>query len=240
MRAAVYSGTRNVYDNMVIAMKSLLVNSTIDKIYFLIEDEQFPYELPSKVECIDMSKQPWIRADCPNIYHNWGRQMNLIRLALAKIFPNLDKILSLDNDTFVLSDISNLWDIDLSNYYAAGVRDTAELNVHGLYINAGVVLYNLDKIRNDKIDDKLLQKVHERKRDYPMQDPLNEIISSKVYELPSQYNSCPAFMNYDPLEAKIIHFAGDRHYLENPLTQLYKNLKLGDKHYENSSIHRNT
>ena len=37
MRAAVYSGTRNVYENMLISAKSLLEHSNVEKIYFLIE-----------------------------------------------------------------------------------------------------------------------------------------------------------------------------------------------------------
>ena len=40
MRAAVYSGTRNVYQDMLTSAKSLLIYSNVDKIYFLIEDDQ--------------------------------------------------------------------------------------------------------------------------------------------------------------------------------------------------------
>jgi len=39
VRAAVYSGTRNIYDRMLIAAKSLLMHSNVEKIYFLIEDD---------------------------------------------------------------------------------------------------------------------------------------------------------------------------------------------------------
>lgn len=55
MRAAVYSGTRNIYDKMLTASKSLLMHSNVEKIYFLIEDDQFPYELPKEIECINIS-----------------------------------------------------------------------------------------------------------------------------------------------------------------------------------------
>ena len=55
MRAAVYCGTRNVYDDMIPSMKSLLIHSNVEKIYFLIEDDKFPYELPPEVECINVS-----------------------------------------------------------------------------------------------------------------------------------------------------------------------------------------
>jgi len=45
--------------------------------------------------------------------------MALIRVALGKIFPDLDKVLSLDVDTIVNENISELWDIDISDYYIA-------------------------------------------------------------------------------------------------------------------------
>ena len=41
MRAAAYSGTRNVYDRMLTAAKSLLEHSNVEKVYFLIEDDNF-------------------------------------------------------------------------------------------------------------------------------------------------------------------------------------------------------
>jgi len=55
MRAAVYAGTRNVYQDMIPAMKSLLIHSNVEKVYFLIEDDTFPYPLPPEVECINVS-----------------------------------------------------------------------------------------------------------------------------------------------------------------------------------------
>ena len=51
---------------MIPSMKSLLKYSNVDKIYFLIEDNQFPYELPSEVECINVSNQKWFAPDGPN------------------------------------------------------------------------------------------------------------------------------------------------------------------------------
>lgn len=45
-RAAAYCGTRNLYQDMIPAIKSLLLNSNVDKIYLLIEDDEFPYPLP--------------------------------------------------------------------------------------------------------------------------------------------------------------------------------------------------
>jgi hypothetical protein len=40
---------------MIHAAKSLLKYSDVDKIYFIIEDDEFPYELPPEIECKNLS-----------------------------------------------------------------------------------------------------------------------------------------------------------------------------------------
>ena len=47
--------------------------------------------------------------------------MVLLRAAFTKLFPHLDKILSIDNDIIINENISELWDIDLGDNYFAGV-----------------------------------------------------------------------------------------------------------------------
>ena len=37
------------------AAKSLLEHSNVEKIYFFIEDDIFPYALPQEIECINVS-----------------------------------------------------------------------------------------------------------------------------------------------------------------------------------------
>ena len=116
MRAVVYSGTRNVYQNMLTAAKSLLMHSNVEKIYFLIEDDFFPYQLPQEIECINVSNQQYFRKDGPN-FANVCTYMVLLRAVYTKLFPHLDQILSLDNDTIINENISQLWQLDLTNYY---------------------------------------------------------------------------------------------------------------------------
>lgn len=231
MKVVAYSGTRNVYYRMIPAVKSLLKHNKIDKVFLLIEDDIFPYDLPTNVQCINISQQQWFNKEhCANWYDGWGGYMVLIRAAYAKIFPDLDKILSLDIDTIVQEDISNLWEIDLSNYYVAGVKDTPEFNKKRLYINGGVLLQNLKKIREDKMDDKMIFYLNHFKKDYAEQDALNELYRNHILELPSEYNSHPLFVGFDPNKRKIIHYAGfhDYFFIE-PLVRFYNNLQLEDK-----------
>ena len=85
------------------------------------------------------------------------------RLLVAEIFPSMDKILYLDSDILVFKDLSELYHTDLTNNYAAAVLDLAQSAearnpVLGTksYFNAGVVLFNLKKMRQDNMTEKLI------------------------------------------------------------------------------------
>ena len=91
MKAAVYSGTRNLYSDMVTAAKSLLHNSDVDKVYFLIEDDKFPEYLPPQIETVNVSDQPYFKKSSPNYCNGWT-YMVLMKAAMHRIFPNLDRI----------------------------------------------------------------------------------------------------------------------------------------------------
>ena len=54
---AVYCATRNLYGDMEAAAKSLVANSDVDRVHFLIEDAAFPSELPGIIECHGVSSQ---------------------------------------------------------------------------------------------------------------------------------------------------------------------------------------
>ena len=95
MRAAVYSGSRNLYPHMVVAAKSLIANSSVDKIYFMIEDDEFPEPLPPLIETINVSGQTWFPPNGPNMRSQFT-YMALCRACYCKLLPeDLDKVLQL-------------------------------------------------------------------------------------------------------------------------------------------------
>ena len=151
-RVAAYCGTRNLYEDMLTAAKSLIMNSSIDKIYFIIEDDKFPYLLPDCIECINISNQTYFRPDGPN-FKSIFTYMALIRAALTKVLPDEDLVLSLDVDTIIDENIDELWEIDMEKYYMAAVREPKRSTGSFLYTNFGVCLVNLKKLREVKKDD---------------------------------------------------------------------------------------
>lgn len=83
------------------------------------------------------------------------------RLFLAEILPSsIDRVLYLDCDIIINDSLGSLFSIDLTDYYVAGVLDTLPNNDSKLkvglsdkdsYINAGMLLINLEKWRSDNV-----------------------------------------------------------------------------------------
>lgn len=222
-KAAVYSGTKNVYQELLTAAKSLLEHSDVEKIYFLIEDDIFPYELPKEIECINISNQVYFDKNGPN-YDNVCTYMVLLRAAYSKIFPNLDRILSIDMDTIVNENISDLWDLDLTNYYIAAVEETELSEKEGSYFNMGVAMLNLKKIREDKKDDEMIEAINTYWYRYKEQDCFNEFFRGHALILPSDYNCC--MQAAEPQREKITHFAGLYKLDKYPHFNYYRNLPV--------------
>ena len=76
----------------------------------------------------------------------------LLRL-LADLIPNMpDKLLYLDIDMMAGDDISKLYNIDIDNYEYAAVKEKyGSKIIRRDYINAGMLLLNMKKIRETKL-----------------------------------------------------------------------------------------
>lgn len=229
MKAAVYVGTRNVYQDILPSLKSLLINSDVDKVYLLIEDDKFPFELPDCVETINVSNQPYFDHNGPNYHGMKWTWMTMMRAALAKAFPDLDVILSLDNDTIIDQDISEIWDLPIDDYYYAASREPLKSKggrtyVCDLFTQMGVVLYNLKKLRDGKADE-VIHALNTDRYIFAEQDAFNLMCQGNIYPMPSEYNACDYT---EPCSnPKIHHFAAIWEWQHFPQVLKYK-----DKSFE--------
>lgn len=223
MRAAVYSGTRNLYGDMVTAAKSLTFNSNVEKIYFLIEDETFPEELPAHIETIDVSGQAYFPKNGAN-YRTSFTYMSLLRVCYTKVLPRLDKVLQLDVDTLAVDDVSALWNVDLDGKWFAAVEETYSTHKpYGpKYYNIGVAVFNLEKIREDHADDISISFLNCTQVPYIDQDAWNRFSRYGV-DLPMRYNESIVTGYTD--EPAIVHFAGFKNWTGNPRTPRREYLK---------------
>lgn len=121
------------------------------------------------------------------------------RLFSGEILPlDVDRILYLDCDTIITGDISELEIVRFNGNIAMGVKDcisgTYKKNVgldkNSPYINAGVILFDINALRkiniNEKIDNYMCK--YEKLINYADQDILNGVFKGKIGELNPKYN----------------------------------------------------
>ena len=131
------------------------------------------------------------------------------RFFLPTIFPKLDKVIYLDCDTVVLKDIAELYKKDITNYYLAATRDieiiragarlekkyldyfynTLNLKDHTQYFQAGCMLLNLNKMRQEHLTEKLINKLIEIKTPkFVDQCILNSVCQGHICFLDQNWN----------------------------------------------------
>jgi lipopolysaccharide biosynthesis glycosyltransferase len=121
------------------------------------------------------------------------------RVKIASILKDVDKVLYLDCDLIVNKSLKELYNSDIENYWIAGIEDPiAQKNKERLgydekylYFNAGVLLINLKKWREDKIEAKLFEymKNSREKIKWVDQDLLNDVLYEKALEVDKRWNS---------------------------------------------------
>ncbi len=223
-KCAAYAVTRNLYDDVLPSIKSLLMNSDVEKIYLLSEDDVFPGDLPKEVTCINVSKLRVFRPTGPNMSLPYS-YMSMMRANLHNLLPDEDVVLSLDVDVIVDGDISDLWDVPLEDYYFAAVPEPAKSRGKHIYTNTGVALFNLAKLRDGK-GDELVKALNWTRYQFLDQDCLNDKCQGHILPLSSTYNAT----NYtEPVEnPKIYHYAGVRVWAHEPLVEKYRAIPFSD------------
>ncbi len=111
-----------------------------------------------------------------------------LRLFLDRIEGMPSKMLYLDADVMALADIAELYDIDVNDVELAAVLDkVGHFWITEQYFNSGVLLLNLDKIRESGLFKKCVDFCRERKLIMCDQSALNKFVTDKKI-LPYKYN----------------------------------------------------
>lgn len=229
-RVVVYCGTKETYINMLASVKSLLATTPVHKVYFLIEDDSFPYDLPDIIETWNVKNIGLFDENGPNFKNVWT-YMCLMRTAYPQMFPQYDKVLSLDVDIVITEDVSDLWDIDLTDYCFAGVPEEGRVpdGSADFYANFGVIMMNLDKLRRDGIGPQLVEAVNTEHFGCPEQDAFNKLCKGHIYRLPNDYNvTVYSHITGEPLRERILHYAGLKYWKHFGPVKKYYNMTWPD------------
>ena len=135
----------------------------------------------------------------PNIFKGkkkWNYSYTIYyKLLIPLIFPDYDRIIYLDSDTLIFKDISEMYNLPFNDNYVLGYPFHTPWIVKkfGLfpkkYINGGVLLLNINKIRNDNKDFELIDFTlkNAKKLFFLEQDSMNIIFYKKIGLLPLKY-----------------------------------------------------
>ena len=144
------------------------------------------------------------------------------RYAIAE-FITEEKCLYLDADIIVNGNLENLYNTDIEDFYCAGVKDlfiecqdykkTIDLSEQNIYINAGVLLLNLKKMKEDNIYKLLLDNTenYQDKIKFQDQDIINITFKNKIKEVDSINNFTSMSIEFEKEKSKnavIIHYTG--------------------------------
>ncbi|MDL4862240.1 DUF4422 domain-containing protein [Halomonas elongata] len=202
------------------------------------------------------------------------------RLFIPQVFKEQEKVLFIDADTVVNDDIANLFDVDLEDNLVAAVKDivmegfvkfkaisdhhTGALEARdyltdylGLkdgvgYFQAGLIMFNLDKMREEGTFDHLMEALRLKPYWFLDQDIMNKVFEGRVRYLPLSWNvfhgngntfdffpglNFSTFSEF--LEARknpsMVHYAGDQKPWNNPsvdFSDMYWNALRGTPWYE--------
>ena len=127
----------------------------------------------------------------------------LLRL-LADLIPEIpNKILYLDIDMMVDKDIISLYNINIEDYEYAAVKEKyGSIFIWPDYINAGMLLFNMKKIKETGLLEKARHLIKTKKMLFADQDAIYRSTSKKLL-LPRKYNEQASFKRKDTV---ICHF----------------------------------
>lgn len=203
--------------------------------YTEIKDEQI--EFLNKVVKSKKTENQVTKIDVTEIYEKefkncvnegaYCTPYTLLRL-LADLVPVIpDKILYLDIDMMAGGDISTLYNTDIKEYEYAAVKEKyGSWLIRPDYINAGMLLFNMKKIKETGLLEKAREKIKTKKMLFADQDAIFRSTTKKKL-LPRIYNEQSKFNKKDTI---ICHFCKRLLIFPYPRTENFKQWHVEEVH----------
>ena len=242
-------GNRKVFDGALSELISI-TNRTAESINCYIFTMNISYMNPEYTDITDSQieflnkvvkekniENNVIKKDVTNLYKQefegsanetaYCTPYTLLRL-LADLDPTMpDKILYLDIDMMAGGDISKLYNIDIENYEYAAVKEKyGSWLIRPDYINAGMLLMNLKKMKETKLLEKAREKIKHKKMLFADQDAIFWTTTSKKI-IPRIYNEQSRFNKKDTI---ICHFCKRMLWFPYPRTENIKQWQVENVH----------
>lgn len=155
-----------------------------------------------------------------NLYNNRLSEVTYYRFAIPEVLHNVEKVVFIDADMIAIGDISTLWSIDMMDSIVAVVSDhilgcdKEKQQVRGIssgrYFNAGFMLMDLGKWRENNISQQALKLLIDNNGfEHNDQDALNIVLQNKVLYLDKKWNAQPNHLAKNAMFVPVlVHFCG--------------------------------
>ena len=151
----------------------------------------------------------------------------LLRLLADLVSDMPDKLLYLDIDIMVHDDLKKLYDINIEDYEYAAVKEKYGCwLIRPDYINAGMLLLNMKKIRETELLEKARNLIKTKKMLFADQDAIFKATTKKLI-IPRKFNEQSSFNRKDTV---ICHFAKRLVFLPYPHTENIKQWHIEKVH----------
>ena len=200
-----------------------------------IEDEQIeflnkvvqsknPNNKVTKVDVTDLYEKEF--AYCKN-EGAYCTPYTLLRL-LADLIPEMpDKLLYLDIDMMIGDDIAKLYNIDVSDYEYAAVKEKYGCwLIRPDYINAGMLLLNMKKIKETGLLEKARTRIKNKKMLFADQSAIFWSTTKKLL-IPRKFNEQSKFNRKDTV---VCHFCKRLMFRPYPHTENFKQWHIKEVH----------
>jgi len=155
-----------------------------------------------------------IKVTMEDLFNGLMYPEHVSKSTFARLYiPNVvkeSKCLMLDIDIIINDSLDDLFDMDISNYYIAGRKHLGrylrtatkeDCSKYGIpdfssYINIGVMMMNLELMRKDGIDKKLLLEIKSKSIPEADQGIYNKVCYNKIKFIPAKYNWSSTMIDY--------------------------------------------
>lgn len=149
--------------------------------------------------------------------HNYLSLAACYRLKLPTLLPQCNRVIYLDSDVIVCSSLRELFNINLKTNVLGGVLDIdlKRKNYNENYINSGVLLIDLDKMREGNLENKFLSYAQNNIDKITMgdQEIINSVLGNQILPINEKYNvqsECYIRRSSFTKNPTIVHFIGPK------------------------------
>lgn len=194
-----YAPDDNYVNQTVVSMKSALEHN--EQVEFIIMYSKLSAESMQKLGAVGGSLR-LIKMDESQFadltLSKWVTVQAWFRIKLPDLCKDLDKVLYLDCDTLIRGNLDELFSLDLTDKYLAGVKDVWGVSKYvkrlgmksGVYVNSGMLLFNCDYCRKEHFFDKVVEfaKNNAKIIEFCDQDSINKVIDEHKLVISPKYN----------------------------------------------------